>query len=79
MERSGNTGVLFIFELELLNLKYLGWSYRAYMKIAKNGDICEEFFNENDFEAALATFCYHYGAKASGVVQKIATDQKEYC
>ena len=80
MERSGNTGVLFIFELELLNLKYLGWPYKAQIKTAKNGDFCEEFLNENDFEAALATFCcYHHGAKASGVVQKIATDQKEYC
>ena len=33
----------------------------------------------NDFEAVLATFCcYDHGAKASELVQKIATDQKEY-
>ena len=30
--------------------------------------------------AALATFCCHdHGAKASGAVLKIATDQKENC
>ena len=35
--------------------------------------------SENNFEAALTTFCcYGYGAKASEAVQKIATDQKEY-
>ena len=62
-----------------LNLKYLGWSYRAYIKAAKNGDFCEELLSENDFEAVLATFyCSDHGAKASEAVQKIATDQKEY-
>ena len=62
-----------------LNLKYLGWPYRAYIKTAKNGDFCEELLSENDFEAVLATFCcYDHGAKASEAVQKIATDQKEY-
>ena len=40
-----------------LNLKYLGWPYRGYMKTAENGVFCEGFFNQNDFEAALATFC----------------------
>ena len=61
-----------------LNLKYLGWPYRAYIKTAKNG-VCEELLSENDFEAVLATFCcYDHGAKASEAVQKIATDQKEY-
>ena len=38
-----------------LNLKYLGWPYRAYIKTAKNSDFCEELLSENDFEAALAT------------------------
>ena len=62
-----------------LNLKYLGWPYRAYIKTAKNGDFCEEFLSENDLEAVLVTFCYYeHGAKASEAVQKIATDQKVY-
>ena len=62
-----------------LNLKYLGWLYRAYIKTAKNGDFSEELLSENDFETVLATFCcYDHGAKASEAVQKIATDQKEY-
>ena len=41
---------------------------------------CEELHNENNFEAALATFyCYDFrDFKASEAVQKIATDQKEY-
>ena len=62
-----------------LNLKYLGWSYRAYNKTARNGDFCEELLSENDFETILSTFCcYHHGARASEAVLKIATDQKEY-
>ena len=45
----------------------------------KNGDFCEELLSENDTEAVLVTFCcYDHVAKASEVVQKIATDQKEY-
>ena len=52
-----------------LNLKYLGWPYREYIKTAKNGGIW----------AALATFyCYHYGANASEAVLKIPKDQKDY-
>ena len=31
-----------------LNLKYLGWLYREYVKTAKNGGFCEEFLSEND-------------------------------
>ena len=63
-----------------LSLKYLEWPYREYIKTAKNGDFCEELLSENDFEAVLTTFyCYDHGAKASEAVQKIATDQKEYC
>ena len=62
-----------------LNLKYLAWPYRAYIKIAKNSDFCEELLSENDFEEGLATFCcYDHGTKASEAAQKIATDQKEY-
>ena len=55
-----------------LNLKYLGWSYRVYIKTAKNGDFWEEFRSENDFEAILATFCcYDHCAKASEAVLKM--------
>ena len=62
-----------------LNLKYLGWPYREYLKTAKYGGFCEELLRENDFEAVLATFCCcDYGTNASEVVQKIATDQKDY-
>ena len=32
-----------------LNLKYMGWSYRAYIKTAKNGNVWEELLRENDF------------------------------
>ena len=60
-----------------LILKYLGWSYRTYIKTAKNGNFWEELHNENNFEAVLATFCcYEHGAKASEAVQKIATCQR---
>ena len=63
-----------------LNLKYPGLLYKAYIKTTKNGDFHEELLSENDIEAVLATLCcYDHGAKASGAVQKIATDQKEYC
>ena len=61
-------------------MKYPGWSYRAYIKTAKNGDFCEELLSENDIAAVLVIFCcYDHGAKASEAVQKIARDQKEYC
>ena len=63
-----------------MNLKYLEWPFRAYIKTAKNGDFCEELRSENDFEAVFATFCcYGHGAKAPEAVQKITLDQKEYC
>ena len=63
----------------IFSLEYLGWPYRAYIKTLQNGDLWEELLNENEFEAALATFCcYDYGAKASEPAQKIATDQKKY-
>ena len=57
----------------------MGWTYREYIRTAKNGGFCEESFNENDFEAVLANFCcYDYGANVSEAVQKIATAQKGY-
>ena len=62
-----------------MNLKYLGWLYRAYIKTAKNGGFCEELLSGNGFEVVLATFCcYDHGVNASKAVQKIAADQKEY-
>ena len=62
-----------------LNLKYLEWSYRAFIKTAKNGNFCQELLSKNDFEAILTTFtCYDHGAKASEEVQKIVTDQIEH-
>ena len=48
-----------------LNLKFLGWPYRAYIKTTKNGDFCEELLSENDFETVLPTsLCYGLGAMA---------------
>ena len=40
-----------------LNLKYLGWPCRAYIKTAKNGNFWEELLSEKDFEAVVAIFC----------------------
>ena len=37
-----------------LNLKYLGWPYREYIKTGKNGDFGEELLRKNNFEAVLA-------------------------
>ena len=49
-----------------LNLKYLEWLYREYIKTAKNGSFGEELLGEIDFKAVLANFCcYGYGANAS--------------
>ena len=71
MERwSGNTCCWYF----CLNLNYLGWPYREYIKAAKNGSFSKELQSENDFEAALVNFCcYDYGANASEAVQKIST------
>ena len=63
--------LLLIFWLEL---KYLEWLYREYIKTAKNGSFCEDLLGEIDFKAILANFCcYGYGANASEAVQKIST------
>ena len=49
-----------------LNLNYLGWPCRAYIKTAKIANFCEELLSKNGFEAVLATFCcYGHCAKAS--------------
>ena len=59
-----------------LNLKYLAWPYREYIKAARNCGFWEELLTENDFEAVLVTFCCRdHGGNASEAVQKIATDQ----
>ena len=66
-----------------MNLKYLGWPDREYIKAKKkkkekNGGFCEDLLIENDFETVLVTFCcYDDGGNASEAVRKIATDQKE--
>ena len=68
--------MLLIFSLEL---KISGAAIQRIHQNSKKWWLCEELFSENDFEAVLATFCcYGYGANASEVVQKIATDQKDY-
>ena len=57
-----------------LNLKYLGWPYKEYIKTAKNGSFCEELLSQIDFEAVLAIFFYYdYGANTFEAVQKIST------
>ena len=49
---SGNAGpISWYFGL---NLKYLGWPYREYIKTAKNGSFCEELLLEIDFEAVFS-------------------------
>ena len=39
-----------------LNLKYMGWPYRAYIKTAKNGGFCEELLSENNFQFLMTRF-----------------------
>ena len=57
-----------------MNLKYLEWTYREYIKTAKNGSFCEELLGEIYFKVVLANFCcYGYGANAPEAVQKIST------
>ena len=52
-----------------MNLKHFGWSYRDYIKTAKNGGFCEDLLSQNDLEAVLPTFCcYDYGVNASEAV-----------
>ena len=54
-----------------MNLKYLGWPHKEYIKTAKKESLCEEFLSKNDVEVGLANFwCYDYGANTSEAVQK---------
>ena len=62
-----------------LNLKYLWWLYREYIKTTKNVGFCEELLSENDFEAVSVTFCcYDNSGNISEAVQKIPIDQQDY-
>ena len=65
----------------LLEPKISGVAVQSiHQKTAKIVDFSQRLLSENDFETVLATFCcYDHSAKASPVVQKIATDQKEHC
>ena len=75
-KNSLETGAKLLFSLEL---EISGWPCREYIKTAKNSGFCEKLLSENDFETVLSTFgCYDYGTNASEVVQKTATNQKEY-
>ena len=80
-KRKDSLETLVVLLILSLDLKFLGWPYRKYIKTAKNGCFhcfSEEFLSGNDFQAVLATFCcYDYGANASEAVEKIATDQKD--
>ena len=40
-----------------MNLKYLRWPYREYIKTAENDDFSEEMLSENDLEDILVTCC----------------------
>ena len=69
--------MLFIFSLEF---EISGVAVQSIHQKAKIGDFCEELLSESDFEVVLLTFCCcDHGAKAFEAVQKIATDQREYC
>ena len=68
------TQVVFVDIFLELELKYLGWPYRKYIKTAKNSSFCEELLSGNDFEVILVNFCcYDFGANTSETVQKIST------
>ena len=63
-----------------LNLKYIGWPYREYIKTAKYVRFWEEIPSGNDFEAVLVNCCYYdCGANASEAVQKISTGTLDLC
>ena len=63
----------------LLKLEISGVTVQRKHQNSKKWCLCEELLSENDFEAVLDTFrCYDYGSNASGIVQKIAADQKDY-
>ena len=62
-----------------MDLKYLEWTYKEYIKTAKNGSFCEELLGEIDFKAVSANICcYGYGVNASEAVQKISTRTLEF-
>ena len=65
--------------MESLNLKFLGWPYRIYIKTERMAACCENFPYEDDFAAHLAIFrSYCYSTKASEAAENIATVEKDY-
>ena len=67
---------LFILTFEL---KFLGWLYKEYIKIAKIVVCSKDFLWKYAFDAVLAIFHYYgYGATSSEAVEKIATDEIQY-
>ena len=66
--------LIFLFEREISGVA----EQRLYQN-TKKWWLCEEFLSQNDFKTVLTTFCCHgYGVNASGTVQMIAADQKDY-
>ena len=62
-----------------LNLKFLRWPYREYIKIVKMAACSEDFLCWDDFDTVLAIFCsYRYGANISEAAEKIAITGKDY-
>ena len=64
--------LIFSFELEISGVALQGIYQRQ--KIAA---FSENFYSGDEFEAVSTVFCsYEYGANASAIVEKIATDEK---
>ena len=78
MERqSRNTG--YIVAIFAVTWNFWGGRTGITSKQQKMAAFSQELLSENDFETALATFCwYDYGVKAFEAVEKIATDQQCY-
>lgn len=65
--------ILLILTFEL---KFLGWLYKEYIKIAKIVVCSTDFLWKHAFDGVLAIFHYYgYGATSSEAVEKIATDE----
>ena len=63
----------------LLKFEIFGVAVHKIHQNSKNGDFCDEWLSENDFEAVLVNFCcYDYGANASEAVQKISTRKANF-
>ena len=58
-KRKDSLETLVVLLILSLDLKFLGWPYREYIKTAKNGCFhcfSEEFLSGNDFQAVLPLF-----------------------